>query len=93
MDLENGTTIGEIAATFHYTLVILIKKIAKANDFNQITFSGGVFQNSLLIDLIQIYLENDYKLYFHRELSPNDENISFGQLVCYLIERKKNNSI
>ncbi|MCB0299344.1 MAG: hypothetical protein KDE52_04765, partial [Calditrichaeota bacterium] len=43
-------------------------------------FSGGGFQNALLVDLSKLIL-GDYQLFFHRHLSPNDENISFGQLV------------
>ena len=29
------------------------------------------------------------ELYFHSELSPNDENISFGQLMHYHINVKR----
>ncbi len=28
--------------------------------------------------------QNQFKLYFHRDLPPNDENISFGQIMYYL---------
>jgi hydrogenase maturation factor HypF (carbamoyltransferase family) len=35
------------------------------------------------------------KVHFHKHLSPNDENISFGQLVAYDrdLYKKENNSI
>ncbi len=73
----------EIAARFHYSLVHLIQVVARQQQIRQIAFSGGVFQNALLVDMIHNQL-SDYQLYFHQQLSPNDENISFGQLMYYL---------
>ena len=57
---------------------------SKVNQYTKICFSGGVFQNGLLVDLILIQMALDKDLYFHEKLSPNDENISFGQLMYYL---------
>tara|TARA_R100000935_G_scaffold21665_1_gene40084 strand:+ start:534 stop:2816 length:2283 start_codon:yes stop_codon:yes gene_type:complete len=73
-----------IAAKFHFSLVAIIKKVAEKQNAYKIAFSGGVFQNSLLVDLIKFHLK-EYELYFHKELSPNDENISFGQLIYHHI--------
>ncbi|WP_343616730.1 carbamoyltransferase HypF [Flavobacterium sp.] len=79
----------EIAAlNFHYTLVKCVEKIAFFSKSKEITFSGGVFQNAVLIDLIKDHLQTKYKLHFHKMLSPNDENISFGQLNHYLHFKK-----
>jgi hydrogenase maturation protein HypF len=44
-------------------------------------FSGGVFQNAWLVDLIQRFWKDRFALYFHSSLPPNDENVAFGQLV------------
>ncbi len=88
-DLQKGIKKSEIAAKFHFTLISIIKTIANQLTVKKIAFSGGVFQNSLLIDLIHYHLKNDFELYFHKELSPNDENISYGQLICYQIEQMK----
>lgn len=75
----------EIAAlNFHYTLVKCIERAASLSKSKEIAFSGGVFQNSVLVDLIIDHLKPKYKLHFHEMLSPNDENISFGQLNHYL---------
>ncbi|MDB9883774.1 carbamoyltransferase HypF, partial [Cyclobacteriaceae bacterium] len=74
----------EIAFKFHITLVEIIRRIAKEHKVNHLAFSGGVFQNGLLVDLLFHKLENDFSLYFHQELSPNDENIAFGQLALYI---------
>ena len=93
MDLQKGKSIDFIAAKFHYSLMNLIKIVANNLKIKNIAFSGGVFQNSLLVDLIIHHLKGDFELYFHKELAPNDENISFGQLVCYQIEKQKESLI
>jgi hydrogenase maturation protein HypF len=79
--LQKGQERGFIAARFHMTLVYWVSEVASRSGVRKIAFSGGVFQNALLVDLIQECLCQDYELYFHRNLPPNDENISFGQLV------------
>ncbi len=79
--IKNGRSKGEIAAGFHLNLVQMIDLIATKHQVDRLAFSGGVFQNGLLVDLILHFLSPKYKLYFHKNLSPNDEGISFGQLV------------
>jgi hydrogenase maturation protein HypF len=83
MDIKKGKSKNYIAAKFHYSLVYLIDIVAKNSSTQKICCSGGVFQNALLVDWIQKEYIGKYQLYFHKDLSPNDENISFGQLVCY----------
>jgi hydrogenase maturation protein HypF len=57
----------------------VIRQIAIHTAVKKIAFSGGVFQNMLLLDMIEHHLSPDYQLFFHRQLASNDENISFGQ--------------
>ncbi|HEY0299096.1 MAG TPA: carbamoyltransferase HypF [Arachidicoccus sp.] len=83
-DLNRHENKGKIALKFHCTLVRMIAETAIKNGFKKIAFSGGVFQNALLVDLIKIILNNEYELFFHQKLSPNDENISFGQIIAVL---------
>lgn len=83
LDIQEGRPAGYIAARFHYSLVCLIDSVAKRSGFTQICFSGGVFQNALLVDWLVQALHHKYQLFFHKNLSPNDENISFGQMVYY----------
>jgi hydrogenase maturation protein HypF len=80
-DINNQLDKGKIALKFHYTLVEIVKFVAQKYQIEILAFSGGVFQNALLIDLLIEKLNKDFDLYFHQQLSPNDENISFGQLV------------
>ena len=87
-DLNLGRSKEFIAAKFHYSLVKLIETVAINVNIKKLAFSGGVFQNALLVDLIQYHLDRKFELYFHQELSPNDENISFGQVICYQIQQQ-----
>ncbi|NIS48758.1 MAG: carbamoyltransferase HypF [Aliifodinibius sp.] len=81
LDLQQGVEQEQIAFKFHLSLVNLIRLIAEEKQVSKIGFSGGVFQNALLVDLIQSLLSKEFHLLFHIELSPNDENISFGQMI------------
>ncbi len=89
-DLELGMVKEYIAAHFHFLLIKYIEKIATSQNIHHIAFSGGVFQNGLLVDLLIHHLGATFELYFHKALSPNDENISFGQLVWNEINNRKN---
>lgn len=83
-DLKNGLIPGEIALNVHYSLVMLIKRKAIELGFSQLALSGGVFQNALLADLLIEELGDGFTLYFHQKLSPNDECISFGQMMHHI---------
>lgn len=85
-DLDAGLAKQQIAARLLKTLVEIIKRCAAASGCRKLAFSGGVFQNRLLVEMIEQELNNKYQLYFHRKLSPNDECIAFGQLACYQLE-------
>lgn len=82
--LEDGREIGQLAGDFIFTLANLILEKAEQETVTKIAFSGGVFQNALLVGLIHHLNSGSHELYFHRELSPNDENIPFGQLMYHL---------
>lgn len=83
-DIKKGVSKQRIIVNFLFTLAISILEIAKSKNHKQIAFSGGVFQNTTLVDLLLELAPKEIKLYFHKELSPNDENISFGQIMYYL---------
>ncbi len=82
-DVKNKVTESEIAMKFHITLVEIISEISIKQKLRNLAFSGGAFQNSLLINLIEKKLSKENNLYFHKQLSPNDECISFGQIIRY----------
>ena len=82
-DIEKGKPKNYIAAKFHYSLVSLVGIVATNIQLDKICFSGGVFQNALLVDWIKLEYANEFELYFHKDLSPNDENVSFGQMIYF----------
>ncbi|RXP44941.1 carbamoyltransferase HypF [Lutibacter sp. HS1-25] len=83
-DLQKGISTKNIIANFLFTLANYILKYAKNKQYKYIAFSGGVFQNTTLVDMLIELAPKEIKLYFHKDLSPNDENISFGQMMYYL---------
>lgn len=85
---SQGVTAPRIAWLFHYTLTDWVEHQAKKYNCQHLAFSGGVFQNALLVDLIIEKLSDNFSLNFHLELSPNDENIAFGQLMLHLLSQR-----
>ena len=82
-EMRSGRSPEQLAGDFIFTLASLILEKAEREGIRKIACSGGVFQNALLVDLLR--QENrGFELYFHREFSPNDENIPFGQLMYHL---------
>jgi len=84
-DVNTGVDKATIAYKVHLSLAKLVKHIAATTGILKIAFSGGVFQNSLLVDMLMTEL-SEYDLYFHQQLSPNDECISFGQLAYEYVQ-------
>jgi hydrogenase maturation protein HypF len=88
-DLENKKAVSFIAFKILCSLAKAIENVSNYFGMNKITFSGGVFQNELLVHLIIKLLSGQKELYFHKQLSPNDECIGFGQIACYEIFKAK----
>ncbi len=82
-DHRSGRNKQEIIVDFLFTLASVVIKMAEQQNIKEIAMSGGVFQNTVLIDMIKELSKSEYKLYFNRNLSPNDENISFGQVAYH----------
>ena len=81
MDIKEKKDTAFIARKVFMSLAMLVKNVAIRSGFRKIAFSGGVFQNAFLVDLVIELLQNKFELYFHKQLSPNDECIGFGQLA------------
>ena len=92
-DVNNNISPQIIAAKTFNTLVQMIKQSADVYNCKNLAFSGGVFQNLYLVNCIESQLSSNYNLYFHQQLSPNDECISFGQIAYHSLlvqtEKKK----
>jgi hydrogenase maturation protein HypF len=85
-DIKKKRDKKEIAAGVFHSLAAMICQISYETGISRLAFSGGVFQNAVLVDEIIKQNPGNIELYFHKQLSPNDENISFGQIAWYEAE-------
>lgn len=92
-DLQQKENITSIAWKVFYSLVKMVEQVSNHFNVDKLAFSGGVFQNALLVDLVIEVLSSEHQLYFHQQLSPNDECIGFGQLACFSLLNKSRNKM
>ena len=83
-DIRNRMPAGRISAKFHNTLAGIVLNISRTvrneREINKIALSGGVFQNTLLLEKCFRILEDDSFEVFSNFLVPvNDGGISLGQ--------------
>jgi len=86
-DLQSGMTAPDISSKFHMTLICLFSDlcgiIGKETGLKQIALSGGVFQNSILLNgLISALNSRGFEVFTHRQVPCNDGGISLGQAVA-----------
>lgn len=82
-DLQTGKSTDHIANGVFRALGKVIYQISNQMGIQDLAFSGGVFQNVVLINTLINLKPKNTRLWFHHKLSPNDENISFGQIAYY----------
>lgn len=70
-----------IVSKFINSLIELILNISNRYDL-PIVFSGGVFQNRVLLNLL-IFRLKDKRIYFNQNFPSNDGGISLGQMVFF----------
>lgn len=87
-DVQLARSRGWIALKIFNALADAIIAISDQQNISQLAFSGGVFQNAFLVNIIQEKGKGKKKLYFHKHLSPNDECIGVGQLALSLLREK-----
>jgi len=85
-DLQTGVPRGEIAARFHETVaaftVEACRQLREAGAPAEVALSGGVMQNARLVRrLVRRLEEEEFRVYLHREVPPNDGGLSLGQAV------------
>lgn len=85
-DIIKGQGIGYISYRFHSGVSAIIteicKKIRKERNIAAAVLSGGVFQNSFLLNEVYKALSKEgFQVYTHRFLPSNDGCISAGQAV------------
>ena len=82
-DFMAGKKKEEIILNFLFTLAHVIIEMAVLKECSKIALSGGVFQNTILVDMLKELSAKKFELFFNSKLAPNDENICFGQLMYY----------
>jgi hydrogenase maturation protein HypF len=81
-DQRRGEAAGWIAARFHNALAGWILAAARRTGVSQVALSGGVFQNSYLVDRTVFLLEREgYAVHTHQRVPANDGGIALGQAV------------
>lgn len=85
-DVRANEAIGVISARFHRTVaniaVDLCKRARTKTELNEVVLSGGVWQNQLMLDLVQDGLRQaEFTVYFHKQVPTNDGGLAFGQAV------------
>lgn len=85
-DVRASGSIEMIAARFHKTIMNIILDVCKcarqSTGLNEVALSGGVWQNQTLLDFVREGLkQEDFVVYFHQQVPPNDGGLSVGQAV------------
>ena len=89
-----GTSQTQLAWTFHASLAVLIaagaRKCREKCGIEICALSGGVFQNTLLMELVVKQLEKDgFNILHHRLVPPNDGGIALGQAAVAMYQLNK----
>ncbi len=85
-DIKKRVPRSNISMKFHIGLADLIVEVSKIlrkeAGINKVCLSGGVFQNIILREEATKRLKNEeFKVYNHKKLPPNDGGISAGQVA------------
>jgi hydrogenase maturation protein HypF len=93
-DFTQGTPREKVAMRFHRTIArataAAVDKIAQTARCNRVCLTGGCFQNVILLELtMELLKASELNVFVHRRLPPNDECISFGQIVIAGARREK----
>ena len=87
-DVLGEVPIPIISAKFHNSVANLILnlslKMREKFNLNKIALSGGCFQNvALLQKSIKLLTENDFEVFTHRKVPPNDGGLALGQAILH----------
>ena len=80
----------EIALGFHHMLARLIVNIAKKHNANQVTLSGGCFNNRILTErTFELLKQNNIKVYINNKVPSGDQGICLGQAYLTALDEQK----
>ena len=86
-DLRSGKAAGQIAARFHAGVARMVlevcRQIRQTGGCDQVALSGGVWQNlALATQTIQLLEADQFHVYIHRRVPPNDGGLALGQALA-----------
>jgi len=93
-DLDSDVAAGEIGYRFHHGLARAIlggcEGLRERRGLPAVALSGGVFQNTLLLDLVVPLLEAaGFRVLTHSQVPANDGGIALGQAVWAASQQSK----
>jgi len=85
-DVLAQISVAKISAKFNNAVADLILRLAlifrERKKLNRVALSGGCFQNvALLRASLRRLRENDFEVFTHRQVPPNDGGLALGQAV------------
>jgi hydrogenase maturation protein HypF len=85
-DVIAAKPMGWISAAFHNTVAAIIvevcQRLRSAEGIGRVCLSGGTFQNVYLVERAFASLSaQDFEVFLHSKVPPNDGGISLGQAV------------
>ncbi|MCD6408432.1 carbamoyltransferase HypF [bacterium] len=85
-DLRKKVRVENISLRFHLTVAEIIRRICRdireKKGIREVVLSGGVFQNFFLLKKVYNSLKKDeFEVYTHNKVPPNDGGISLGQIA------------
>lgn len=85
-DILASLPVPVIAAKFHYAVADLIVRLSldlrRQTGLNRVALSGGVFQNTTLLQVAVNRLQaNNFTVLTHRRVPPNDGGLALGQAM------------
>jgi hydrogenase maturation protein HypF len=91
-DCAANVSTAQIAAKFHNTLVETIIAVAHFAGEESIALSGGCFQNKYLLErAVRRLREENFRVYWHQRVPPNDGGIALGQISATINLSRVNN--
>lgn len=92
-DVLVGLPVPVIAAKFHNAVADLIIRVSlrlrQQTSLNRVALSGGVFQNTTLLELATDRLQaHEFTVLTHRHVPPNDGGLALGQAIIGAIKAR-----
>lgn len=91
-DVRANESVGMMGARFHKTTVeiaiAICKRVRARTDLNEVVLSGDIWQNQVLLDLVRQGLrQEEFIVYFHKQVPTNDGGLALGQAVIANFQR------